>query len=290
MARGLTAKNAVASQASLERAEGLGLSIIGEDAWSDDQIKLAQSYALQLDEVRKIRDPEEQKVALHRAMSRFIRDVPETDRQIAVSDSFFNEVYGVQNLPREEFERVGAVVNGNPENLPYWGGRLVDNSGIWLGEKQTAIEGAVQGFVKEHPTAGVALQVVATGYDVLGGPVKWAGNKALELFKGKVTSWVEGGYTEAGWGTSDATNGSKGVVLGAGIVLGGGLKKLLGGRPSWRASELDVGARIEGQRYRAQVSFKDGAEVPYGTKGSVSEAGAAERSINVEPPGPISTR
>ncbi|MEQ6334287.1 hypothetical protein [Sphingobium sp. MK2] len=39
-------------------------------------------------------------------------------------------------------------------------------------------------------------------------------------------------------------------------------------RPSWRASELDVGARIEGQGYRAQVSFKDGVEVPYGTKGS----------------------
>jgi len=40
-------------------------------------------------------------------------------------------------------------------------------------------------------------------------------------------------------------------------------------RPTWRASELDVGARIEGQGYRSQVSFKDGDEVSYGTKGSV---------------------
>jgi hypothetical protein len=40
-------------------------------------------------------------------------------------------------------------------------------------------------------------------------------------------------------------------------------------RPSWRTSELDVGAGIRGQGYRAQVSFKDGYEVRYGTKGSV---------------------
>lgn len=39
-------------------------------------------------------------------------------------------------------------------------------------------------------------------------------------------------------------------------------------RPSWRQSEMDVTAPLENQGFRTQVSFKDGAEVPYGTKGS----------------------
>lgn len=38
-------------------------------------------------------------------------------------------------------------------------------------------------------------------------------------------------------------------------------------RPSWRQSEID--ARQDFAGYREQVSFKDGVEVPYGTKGSV---------------------
>jgi hypothetical protein len=40
-------------------------------------------------------------------------------------------------------------------------------------------------------------------------------------------------------------------------------------RPTWRQSELDVGAQLEPNAYRAQVSFRNGVEVPYGTKGSV---------------------
>lgn len=39
-------------------------------------------------------------------------------------------------------------------------------------------------------------------------------------------------------------------------------------RPTWRQSELDVGKDLEKQGYKPQVSFKDGKEVPYGTKGS----------------------
>jgi len=38
-------------------------------------------------------------------------------------------------------------------------------------------------------------------------------------------------------------------------------------RPSWRQSEKDVGEQL-GPEYREQVSFKDGEEVDYGTKGS----------------------
>ena len=38
-------------------------------------------------------------------------------------------------------------------------------------------------------------------------------------------------------------------------------------RPSWRQSEID--AANDYPNYRDQVSFKDGQEVPYGTKGSV---------------------
>lgn len=39
-------------------------------------------------------------------------------------------------------------------------------------------------------------------------------------------------------------------------------------RPSWRQSEVDAGDDLAGQGYREQVSFKDGEEVSYGTKGS----------------------
>jgi hypothetical protein len=39
-------------------------------------------------------------------------------------------------------------------------------------------------------------------------------------------------------------------------------------RPSWRDSEVDAGKDLAGKGYREQVSFKDGEEVPYGTKGS----------------------
>jgi hypothetical protein len=39
-------------------------------------------------------------------------------------------------------------------------------------------------------------------------------------------------------------------------------------RPSWRDSERDVTDQYKDQGYREQVSFKDGEEVPYGTKGS----------------------
>jgi hypothetical protein len=38
-------------------------------------------------------------------------------------------------------------------------------------------------------------------------------------------------------------------------------------RPSWRASEQAVGSKL-GPEYSAQKSFKNGNEVPYGTKGS----------------------
>jgi type VII secretion system ESX-1 substrate len=39
-------------------------------------------------------------------------------------------------------------------------------------------------------------------------------------------------------------------------------------RPSWRDTETDVTDRYADQGYREQVSFKDGEEVKYGTKGS----------------------
>lgn len=41
-----------------------------------------------------------------------------------------------------------------------------------------------------------------------------------------------------------------------------------GGRPPWQTSEKDVEQKYLDEGYRKQVSFKDGEEVPYGTKGS----------------------
>jgi len=60
-------------------------------------------------------------------------------------------------------------------------------------------------------------------------------------------------------------------MAGMGLLLAG--PKMARGarpqRPSWQTSERDIGARLKGGGYRSQVSFKNGAEVPYGTKGSV---------------------
>ena len=51
-------------------------------------------------------------------------------------------------------------------------------------------------------------------------------------------------------------------------VLGRVPNSTLTQRPSWRQSEIDVTAPLEQQGFRTQISFKDGVEVPYGTKGS----------------------
>jgi RHS repeat-associated protein len=49
---------------------------------------------------------------------------------------------------------------------------------------------------------------------------------------------------------------------------GGGASKGPASRPSWRESESDLGKALEKDGYKPQVSFKDGAEVKYGTKSS----------------------
>jgi len=59
-------------------------------------------------------------------------------------------------------------------------------------------------------------------------------------------------------------------------------------RPTWRKSEVDVGKTLEQQGFKPQVSFKDGVDVPYGTKGSTrpefyKEGTAVEvKNYNVE--------
>ena len=61
------------------------------------------------------------------------------------------------------------------------------------------------------------------------------------------------------------------ALSGMARVSGAALSRLragMGERPSWRQSEVDVGTDLAGRGYRAQISFKNGVEVPYGTKGS----------------------
>ncbi|WP_231870128.1 hypothetical protein [Grimontia celer] len=88
------------------------------------------------------------------------------------------------------------------------------------------------------------------------------------------------GYRMAG--VDYAIGGVAGRLLGIGLTGLGtlgkyGAARFSGGvsssnlpsqRPSWRQSEIDVTAPLELQGFRTQVSFKDGVEVPYGTKGS----------------------
>lgn len=67
---------------------------------------------------------------------------------------------------------------------------------------------------------------------------------------------------------ADGTDAAKAAGEADAKPAGDGLKvKPKPKRPSWRQSEKDVGKKL-GEGYSEQKSFKDGKEVPYGTKGS----------------------
>jgi hypothetical protein len=77
----------------------------------------------------------------------------------------------------------------------------------------------------------------------------------------------EGG--EALWSLGAAVPIAGDAAKGAKIAKGAveeGVERA--GRRTWRESEDEVGRRLDGQGYDPQRSFKDGQEVPYGTRGS----------------------
>ncbi|MDI9648015.1 DUF4150 domain-containing protein [Burkholderia cenocepacia] len=78
-----------------------------------------------------------------------------------------------------------------------------------------------------------------------------------------------GGAAAKGGETTEATaDAAKAAGEANAKPAGDGLKvQAKPKRPSWRQSEKDVGKKL-GQGYKEQRSFKDGKEVPYGTKGS----------------------
>ncbi|QPA32240.1 pre-toxin TG domain-containing protein [Thermaerobacillus caldiproteolyticus] len=69
--------------------------------------------------------------------------------------------------------------------------------------------------------------------------------------------WMSGAEKEVKETTMNMIGKTRGEVVGKGTG---------NARPSWRQSEIDIGK--EYPEYSAQKSFKNGKEVPYGTKGS----------------------
>jgi hypothetical protein len=111
--------------------------------------------------------------------------------------------------------------------------------------------------------AGGAVLAAAAGAAAFLGFAAFTAGSML-AFKG--LGWV-GDQIGPGW--SDILQG----VAGFGLLAAAGVKGYRGikgpmERPTWRQSELDVGKSLRDQGFEPQKSFKNGKEVPYGTKGS----------------------
>lgn len=147
-------------------------------------------------------------------------------------------------------------------------GSLIDNSGIWLGEKQKQIGTAVGGFLEEHPGAALAAGLFDAGVTALGGPLKYAVGQLLDYTKDSISGWVAGKMEGPKlWTAEKAQAGGDGAVLAASIAITG-LGALRGasgmatgpaaaeGTPSWRLYEQRYG----GQQTSMTTTF-NGEEV-----------------------------
>lgn len=175
-----------------------------------------------------------------------------------------------------------VLINGMPASRLK--SKLMCGAHLKTGSQNVIIGGetARLGFVFDlEAWTKTGLQILGLGALIGGGLfAAAAGLAAFGLFAGTV---VVGGAAFEGLGMiGDAIGpGYRDLLQGiAGLGLVAAGPKLAGpktpgpgtgppARPSWRTSEVDVGARLQGQGYRAQTSFKNRVEVPYGTKGSV---------------------
>jgi len=80
--------------------------------------------------------------------------------------------------------------------------------------------------------------------------------------------WANGIGVVAGAVSPFAGRWAKGLIKDVAEKIGQEVRAVEEVRPSWRQSALDVEKQYDGEGLKPQVSFKDGAEVPYGTKGS----------------------
>ncbi|WP_241012855.1 MULTISPECIES: DUF4150 domain-containing protein [Burkholderia] len=176
------------------------------------------------------------------------------------------------------YEHPGAIVDGITK--PYMEAWSQGNYGEALGRGAVDIGGLFVGGVGAAGKVGEVGNVagkVGEAVNVAGkaGEVADVANAAGKTGEIASAAGKTGEVAEAGAATAKGAEVAEGVADGSKVVkpaeaepAGDGLKvPAKPKRPSWRQSEKDVGKKL-GEGYKEQRSFKDGKEVPYGTKGS----------------------
>ena len=144
---------------------------------------------------------------------------------------------------------------------------------------------AVVGKYVEQGIDAVATGITAmahkSSYETAHQVLTFDGKGFVESRPGELEEWtsLRGGLTTTHEGSKFLVGAIAMILLGVAAKsmtgkadadgAGGGSGTTAGIRPTWRQSEIDVGYPLKSQGYRPQVSFKNGVEVPYGTKGSV---------------------
>jgi hypothetical protein len=161
---------------------------------------------------------------------------------------------------------------GTAPNFLRWAAGFLSGTG-------RAVEYVDRKIREEVPFAEFALEAISFA----AGPASYAAGKIImasplgnqiERAAGRIASWAAGRLRGAGIDPAEAAYAASGAIFLGGLAFGARRALDLNRtaravlRPSWRDSELDVGDRLEGQGFRPQVSFQNGQEVPYGTRGS----------------------
>jgi len=109
-------------------------------------------------------------------------------------------------------------VNGNKDYLV---GRIVDNSGVWLGEEKQKIGAAVGQFIEEHPAAGLAMRIADTAMAGLA-PARYLGGKVVSYFKDSLADWMTSKMEgPRSWNHDKAVSGGQGFVFAGTVILTG---------------------------------------------------------------------
>lgn len=189
-----------------------------------------------------------------------------------------NGLYSVNHfpLPMVPIAEGSATVRINGRLAARVTSKLVCGAPIIRGKETVQIGGPTQQVLPIHDNEEFLQQgLQILGLLALGGGALLAaaaGGAALLGF----AAWTAGGmlgFQGLGWvgdkigpGWSDILQGTAGLGL-LGVAGARGLRGPQQ-RPTWRQSEIDIGKRLQNQNFEPQKSFKNGQEVPYGTKGS----------------------
>lgn len=177
----------------------------------------------------------------------------------------------IEGYPAARVSDVGECsfkISQGSDNV-FIGGEMGQCAGIeitpevegWLENLHIAL-GLVGAFCLALPSAGIlgAGLITAMGF---GG--SWLGSEIGGRYFGKwgaIGGGILGGMLGGGFGA--------GMTRGLGRAGIRGFQPRITQRPTWRQSEIDVGNRLRRQGFNTNqsASFRNGQQVPYGTRGS----------------------